>query len=237
MPSPLYSHNGGRWKHALLHIFVRRNFFIETCNDCLHCLFSGLRAVARSILAWSNRPVVWASRWRATTTKTTALTKPQPAPRVLLLKRRRPRRPPMDDIERGDTLPKCLQLYWLLIVEGFSTFVSGRIRLGFYLMSLLFHNWGYSSHISSSLCLCHCVQNWWQRYRSWTSWAAATAPQTPTPLPAATAAPAAVTQKTNGLLQRPQPPPAPAPANHSMPIINTSSRHQESGGLMSTLSE
>ncbi|XP_019961482.1 ELL-associated factor 2 [Paralichthys olivaceus] len=29
--------------------------------------------------------------------------------------------------------------------------------------------------------------------------------------------------------------PPPAPANHSMPIINTSSRHQESGGLMNTL--
>ncbi|XP_029386502.1 ELL-associated factor 2 [Echeneis naucrates] len=27
----------------------------------------------------------------------------------------------------------------------------------------------------------------------------------------------------------------PAPANHSMPVINTSSRHQESGGLMNTL--
>ncbi|KAG7220317.1 hypothetical protein INR49_010151 [Caranx melampygus] len=31
------------------------------------------------------------------------------------------------------------------------------------------------------------------------------------------------------------PPPPSAPANHSMPIINTSSRHQESGGLMNTL--
>ncbi|XP_023260266.1 ELL-associated factor 2 [Seriola lalandi dorsalis] len=33
----------------------------------------------------------------------------------------------------------------------------------------------------------------------------------------------------------PPPAPAPAPSNHSMPIINTSSRHQESGGLMNTL--
>ncbi|XP_034429584.1 ELL-associated factor 2 [Hippoglossus hippoglossus] len=33
----------------------------------------------------------------------------------------------------------------------------------------------------------------------------------------------------------PAPPAPPAPANHSMPIINTSSRHQESGGLMNTL--
>ncbi|XP_035459561.1 ELL-associated factor 2 [Scophthalmus maximus] len=32
----------------------------------------------------------------------------------------------------------------------------------------------------------------------------------------------------------PQAPP-PAPVNHSMPVINTSSRHQESGGLMNTL--
>lgn len=169
------------------------------------CSLPGLRAAVRFILAWNNRPVAWANKWRLAVAAAAAAAarRLQPAARVPLPKRRpRQHRPWM-------TSKEVLNLISVGLLE-----LKGLWWLGLFLTAwfyLLSPNkmWIIARHVYNCDFLCLCEQSWWQRRGSWTSWAAAIAPRTPTAphRPAATTAPTAATRR----MSRPRCPLQPRP--------------------------